>query len=106
MDVAVDAAMVGLEMPPPGFDLSRYVVLAGVREGRLHTGDLPSTCDLYPFPWDASYAAFRPIRVVAEPAAQDSSAGLPLLPLLVVAGAGATLAAFLIGWRGTADKPS
>jgi len=46
------------QMPPAGAPAFRYLILAHTAGGRLVTGD---ECRLFPFPWDDSYAAFRPV---------------------------------------------
>ena len=61
-----------LERPPPGAPPSSYLVLANVVAGQLHTGD---SCEIFPFPWDASYAAFRPADAPGE--SPTTGAGFP-----------------------------
>jgi len=83
--VAVDTtnALQRLELPPAGVSPSDYVVLANTVDGQLHTGD---SCEIFPFPWDASYAAFR--SADAPPAAKSAGAdaGVPAAVVVVVAG--------------------
>jgi hypothetical protein len=72
-----------LELPPPGAPASRYLVLANTLGGQLHTGD---SCELFPFPWDASYAALRPADAPPPPGSDsDAGAGPPPAVLLAAA---------------------
>ena len=76
-----------LELPPSGAPASRYLVLANVAAGQLHTGD---SCELFPFPWDASYAAFRPADA-PSPTGSDGATEGGFPSALVAAGAAAAL---------------
>jgi hypothetical protein len=73
-----------LELPPPGMPVSasRYVVLANTVDGQLHTGD---SCEIFPFPWDDSYAAFRPAD--APPPGESPTADVGFPGTLVAVGA-------------------
>jgi hypothetical protein len=65
-----------LELPPPGTpaSASRYLVLANTVGGQLHTGD---SCEVFPFPWDDSYAAFRPTEAPPPGESPTADAGFP-----------------------------
>ena len=63
-----------LELPPPDAPLSLYLVLANTLDGQLHTGD---SCEIFPFPWDPSYADFRPAGVPPPDASPTSDPGVP-----------------------------
>ena len=76
-----------LELPPSGAPASRYLVLANVAAGQLHTGD---SCELFPFPWDASYAAFRPADA-PPPTGSDAATAGGIPSALVAAGAAAAV---------------
>lgn len=85
--VEVDTLVGMLEMPPPGSEAFRYVVLASLFGARLQSG--LTDCANFPFPWDASYAAFRPVDAPLPPT-QDGSGVQG--PVLVLIGAGALVA--------------
>ena len=91
--VLVEAATVGLEMPPDSAGPFRYLVLADQRADGLHVGD---NCAAYPFPWDGSYAAFRPVSAPAEVA---DGIPFPLFALVIGAAVMIGLGAFLVGSR-------
>jgi hypothetical protein len=63
-----------LELPPPDAPPSSYLVLARVVGGQLHTGD---SCEIFPFPWDASYAAFRPAGAPSPGESTTADGGFP-----------------------------
>lgn len=67
-----------LELPPPDAPLPLYLVLANTVDGQLHTGD---SCELFPFPWDPSYADFRPAGVPPPDASPASDAAFPVAAL-------------------------
>ena len=102
--VNVEAANVGIEMPPdPDAQSVRYLVLASERDGVIRTGDGGSDlCARYPFPWDASYASLRP-PTADPPRAPTDSGGVPWLTIALGTGAIAIgLAAILLApgpWR-------
>ena len=77
-----------LELPPSGVPPSSYLVLATTVGGQLHTGD---SCEIFPFPWDASYAAFRPAD--APPPGESSTADVAIPGAVVAAGAALLLLA-------------
>ena len=80
-----------LELPPPGAPPSSYLVLADTVDGQLHTGD---SCEIFPFPWDASYAAFRP---AGAPSTGDSPTAGVDIPGAVVAVGAALLVLAVVG---------
>jgi len=63
-----------LELPPSGVPPSSYLVLANTVGGQLHTGD---SCEVFPFPWDASYGAFRPADAPPPGGSPSTGAGFP-----------------------------
>lgn len=91
--VAVDTtnSLQQLELPPAGARASRYLVLANTVGGQLHTGD---SCEVFPFPWDASYAAYRPADAPPPAASRSADAGLPGA---IVAAAAALLLLAVVG---------
>ena len=81
--VEVDSSLASFALPPDGTP-QRYLVLVAERDGRLRTGD---NCALFAFPWDPSYASFRPAD--APPAAGEDT-GVPW-QVIGVLGAAAVL---------------
>jgi len=79
-----------LELPPPDAPPSSYLVLASVVAGQLHTGD---SCEIFPFPWDDSYAAFRP---AGAPSGESPTTGAGF-PAAVVAVGAALLVLAVVG---------
>jgi hypothetical protein len=82
-----------LELPPSGAPASRYLVLANIVAGQLHTGD---SCELFPYPWDATYAAFRPAD--APPTTGSDAATDAGFPSALVAAAGAAVVLVIVGF--------
>ena len=73
------------QMPPAGTPAIRFLVLAHTVDGMLRTGD---ECRLFPFPWDASYAAFRPRAAPPSATGDAEPAGIPgpvLMPIVAAA---------------------
>ena len=86
-----------LELPPPDAPPSSYLVLASVVAGQLHTGD---SCEIFPFPWDANYAAFRPADAPAASGGSGASGGSATdagFPVAVVAVGAALLVLAVVG---------
>jgi len=80
-----------MELAPPNTPAFRYLVLATTVGGQLRTGD---GCDLgFPFPWDASYVAFRPADAPAPP--ESTTAGG--VPGAVLLAAGVVLLLGVVG---------
>ncbi len=76
-----------LQMAPPGSGAFRYVVLARLFGASLQSGF--TDCSNYPFPWDASYAEFRPVDAPLPPTEGESGGQGPVLVLI---GAGVLVA--------------
>ncbi len=93
-DSAVVEATPGMfQMPPAGAPAFSYLVLAQSFGGILRTGQ---NCSVFPFPWDASYAAYRPADAPAPP---GGDAGLPIPVLLVAAAAVVLILVGLLAFR-------
>ena len=74
------------QMPPAGAPAVRYLVLARTVGGQLRTGE--DCRSAFPFPWDASYAAFRPVDASLAPTLEGTPGeGVPgpLLGLMAIA---------------------
>lgn len=99
-EVEVDAAPGTFALPPPDAPLLQYLMLVEERGGRLRTGD---NCALFAFPWDPSYAAFRP---AGAPPTSAEDAGIPW-QVVVAIGASALLviAAGFAFRRRPGDRP-
>jgi hypothetical protein len=90
-------ALQSLSPPPPGAGPSRYLVLASDVGGQLRSG---SSCNLFHYPWDASYAAFRPAD--APPASDsetDAGGGIPAAVAGVAAAAALLIVVSFISFR-------
>jgi hypothetical protein len=87
MTVGIDTtnSLQRLELPPPGTPVSasRYVVLANTVGGQLHTGD---SCEVFPFPWDDSYAALGPAAAPPPSGSPTADGGFPA-PVVAVGAA-------------------
>ena len=81
VQVDTTGSLQSLELPPAGVPASRYLVLAMTVGGQLHTGD---SCEVFPFPWDASYAAFRPADASPPTGSEDDSGGPPVEVLVLI----------------------
>ncbi|HET6745649.1 MAG TPA: hypothetical protein VFH90_07335 [Candidatus Limnocylindria bacterium] len=102
---SVEASQSGLEVGPAGTTF-RYLVLAGDRAGTLHVGDDPANaCSLFAFPWDASYAEFRPANAPVDPEPSADGGALPILPLVIGAAVVIAVAAFAVGSSGRRPRP-
>jgi len=88
--VEVAASPGTFQLPPANVPAFRYLVLAHSFGGTLSTGD---SCELFPFPWDDSYAVFKP-TVVSTPPAPAEGGGPPGAVLLA---AGAVVLLGLVG---------
>lgn len=97
-EVEVDAApgTFALALDGPAF---QYLLLVEVRGGRLRTGD---NCALFAFPWDPSYAAFRPTD--APPAAGEET-GVPWQVVGVIGAAAVLLIVAGIAFRRRPGDP-
>lgn len=90
-------ALQSLSLPPPGVRLPRYIVLAKTVDGRLHSG---SSCELFHFPWDASYASFRPAAAPSPGSSEgDASGGVPAHVVGVAAAAALLIVVSFIAFR-------
>jgi hypothetical protein len=92
--VAIDTtnSLQSLDLPPSGAPAPRYLVLASVVGGQLHTGD---SCEVFPYPWDAAYAAFRPAD--APPPAESDAETAGGFPSALVAAAAAVVVLVIVG---------
>ncbi len=81
--IAVDTtnSLQRLELPPAGTPPSRYLVLAQSADGRLHTG---KSCDVFPFPWDESYAGYRPADAPSPAPGRESGTASGVPPAVAV----------------------
>lgn len=90
-----------LELPPPGAPASRYLVLANAVNGQLHTGD---SCEVFPFPWDAGYAAFRPADAPPPTGSETGGGSGPPMEVLILIGVGVVMVAVsAFAFRRTGD---
>jgi hypothetical protein len=97
--VDVEASDEGLEVPPGGASI-RYLVVAGERDGVIYTNDPTNTCARAPFPWDDSYAAFRPPQAPVDAEPSPAEGAFPVLPLVIGAAVVIAVAAFAAGTSG------
>ena len=77
-----------LELPPAGAPPSRYLVLANMVNGQLHTGD---SCEVFPFPWDAGYAAFRPADAPSPTGSETGGGSGPPMEVMLLIGVAVVL---------------
>jgi hypothetical protein len=91
-------ALQRLELPPTGAPASRYLVLANTVNGELHTGD---SCEVFPYPWDAGYAAFRPADAPPPSGSETGGSGPPMEVMVLLGLAGLLTAVSLFAFTRT-----
>jgi len=100
--ISVRASDEGLQVPPPGATF-RYLVVAGERDGVIYTDDA-NTCAHFSFPWDDSYAAYRPTPAPITEQERFEAVGIPLLPIVIGAAVLIGVAAFTFGISGMRSR--